>query len=856
MDDTVVAGTSEALWNIESETGGAAFWHIACSDQAPGFPSTPRVNSPTCSWRYAIPDGPNFETGDRTQGSLTTVDPITISQGSLLSFFTGYATELSPDRDLKSIELAQVTLDLQGNDEVQAFSPLAQIVGPGGSNSPVPFNALPVFQFIELVPLGFNPALARVDLNLTPFAGQRVMVRFNFDSVNRFANGAEGWYLDDITISGSGIETIFVPTTRVTTGALTGGVAFSAPFELAEGVNNLVAKATQPYSPNQSGQTSVSVFVDTTAPVVTLFGIPGSVNQAVQTLLGNVADLTLDSVAITQNGTEIFSQGEAGALSVPVSLVEGLNAFVATATDRGGLVDTDTFDVILDTSPPTIVDEGAIFPVGATSARTEDDIIFQVTAGDGAGDVSGVDKVELVFGGQVTDSLIPAADIPQIVREQFGITGNFVRFENVPAGIPPGQFSIVVRATDNAGNFAETTVSGDVTASLQAINLFLGDGANLVGVNIQALGASPDFDVNDVVAQALDTTKLDANFVASDITPNLGNTTTAGGTILGTSTVAVTNAAKIATGDRIAVGGGDTTLTANAVPTDTTISVADASGFAVNQGIVVSGKKGPFGLGFTAAAESATIQTINGNDITLTSALSSNHFAGDRVTGIQHARVTDVTGNTITIDGTFAIEPLSPVVEEAKLADIIDAIHFFTGGLSVGSGTGQGEFESFFTIPGPPDNLTVLKQGRAYWFLTKPQAFDRAAPLPGFVQGPIIPVRMQLDGVLFDASGATPSLPRTVDVVQGWNQIAIISERDRVVERGVRGLLFPTRQFTSLVEFQKFVEFDPILDEVEIVGGVFNPLFAGDVANPGDVMQIGRGFYIFVTDPAGGKHTP
>ncbi|MDA1348442.1 MAG: hypothetical protein O3A47_06195 [Chloroflexi bacterium] len=858
VDDPVTVGVSEDIWrDIGSVTGESAFWHIACSDQAPGFPSTPRVSSPTCSWRYATPDAPSFNTGARTQGSLTTFDPITISQGSQISFFTGYATELSSNTDVKLVEVAQVTQDLQGNDQVGEFKPLAQIVGPGGGSGPAPFNALPGFRFVELEPLFINPNLGQVGIDLSNFAGQRVMVRFDFDSVNRFANGGEGWYLDDIVISGSGTETVLVSTTRPPLGSTLGGVLFSTQFELAEGVNILVAKATQPYAPNRSGQTSASVFVDTTDPIVNLFGIPSAVNSPVQTLLGSVDDLTLQLVDITQNGEGIFSQGEAGSLSIPVSLSEGLNTFVATATDGGGLVGTATFEVILDTASPTIVDEGAIFPVGSVSARTQDDIIFQVTADDSGVGVSGVARVELVIDGQVTDELIPAADIPEVVREQFGITGNFVRFESVPSGIPPGEFSIAIRATDNAGNTTLTDVSGDVTASLEAMNIFLFDGANLVGVNLQALGASPDFDVNDVVAQSLDTSVLDSNFVNDVIGVNLGSSTSSD-VSLGDSTVDVADATGFAVGDRIAIGSGDTTLIGNTFPNQTTITVADGSAFAVDQGIVVSGDKGPFGLGFTSTAESATIQSISGNDLTLSAGLTLNHFNGARVTGIQHARVASVAGTTLTIDGFLSVEwsaLILPVVEEPKLADIINSIFYFTGGLGVGASSTQGIFEQF--VPGPAaDNLTALKQGRAYWFLTRSEAFARATPLPGFRQGPIIPVTMQLDGVLFDPSGQPPSLPRTVDVVLGWNQIALIGERDVIVERGARGLRADspdTRQFTSLVEFQKFIEFDPDSSEVEIVGGVFNPLYT-DKAD--DFMKVGRGFYIFVTDPAGGKHTP
>ena len=484
----------------------------------------------------------------------------------------------------------------------------------------------------------------------------------------------------------------------------------------------------------------------------------------------------------------------------------------------------------------------------------------------GIGNVSGVEKVELVIAGQVVSELFRADEIPAIVRAQFGITGNFVQFETVPAGLPPGEFSIRIRATDFAGNTTDTTITGDVTASLEAQNIFLFDGANLVGINLQATGdaPAPNFDVEDVLAQELDTSELGPNFVTDVIQANLGSSTNASaGPILATSTIEVADATDFNAGDRISVGAGDTTLVGNTGPNTTTITVTDGSVFSVGQGIVVTGEKGPFGLGFAGGAESATIQSIAGNTLTLTTGLTLNHFSGERVTGIQHARIASVAGTTITIDGTFAIEPDAgaAVEEEAKLADIVDAIFFFTGGLTVlGSGgtlttnPEKGIFQQF--IPGVGGDLLVLKQGRGYWFITNQEAFDRSAPLPGFKEGPIIPVTMQLDGVLFDATGQPPSLPATVNLDKaGWQQIALISERSRTVERGVRGLFERGDPlFTSLVEFQKFVRFDPDTGDVEIVGGVFNPLFVGDIANPGDTMEIGRGFYIRITEA--GTHTP
>ena len=873
VSDSVSTSQSANIWDV-GDDGSGALWHIACGNSFPGFPGPDRVGSPPCSWRYGIPDSPHFDTGSRTQGELTTKDTIPVSPGAELEFFTAYATELAPGADIKAVEVARVTTDLQGNDVVGAFKPILHIVGKVGGFAPPPQDAEPSFKYVELDPLFINPSMVPVNVDLSPLAGQRIKLRFRFDSVDEFANDGEGWYLDDIVIAGSGTKTVQVQTTAldppvvdvVNGSSTTMFRAFTQSFLLAEGQNIVVAKGVQPYSPFKIGQDQVTGFLDTTPPQVTLAGIPASTNQLVQTLSGTIADDTLQSLQIsqitfsgaatsTQTIFNLSSVPPSGTFTVPVSLVEGKNTFRAVAADGGNLSSIVTLDAIGDITPPGIVDEGAIFPVGAVSARAGDELIFQVAADDSTGDVSGVQKVELVIDGQVVDELIPAAEIPEIIRAKFDITGNFVLFTSVPEGIPPGEFSIQVRATDNAGNTSDTTVSGDVTASLKAMNIFLFEGANLVGVNLQATGASPAFDIDDVLAQKLDTTHLDGTF-ASSLTLALGSTTGNLSAIAGGSQIAVADASGFVAGDRIAVGSGDTTLSTGAAAGATTISVGDTTGFAAGQIIAISGDKGPFGLGFASGSATSTIASVATSTITLDSGLASTHFNGARVTGIQHARVDSVSGTTITINGTFVVEPPSSirVVEEPKLGDIISAIFFFTGGVSVGSGSTQGVFQQ--SIPGVGGDLAVLSQGRAYWFITRTEAFDRSAPLPGFLEGPIIPMVMQMDGVLFDPTGTPPSLPATVELDKaGWHQITLISEKDRTVENGVRGLIVGgAAQFTSLNEFQKFIRFDPIIGEVEIVGGVFNPLFVGDIANPGDTMEVGRGFYIFMTQP--GTHTP
>ena len=190
VDDPVTAADSNDLWDITND-GSNVKWNISCSGSGT---EAKRNNTGPCSWRYGTDGAPGFNNGSRTFGTLTTADPVSVSQDTVLEFFTTYGTEVVSDKDLKLVSVATVTPDLQGNDVTGTFQPILQIVGRGGGDggTPQPANAHPSFQFRELDPLFINPNLIRVNKSLAAFAGQRIKVRFKFDSVNRFANGGEG----------------------------------------------------------------------------------------------------------------------------------------------------------------------------------------------------------------------------------------------------------------------------------------------------------------------------------------------------------------------------------------------------------------------------------------------------------------------------------------------------------------------------------------------------------------------------------------------------------------------------------------------------------------------------------------
>ena len=532
VDDNVALSTSEGLWDIDSSQSNGPLWHVSCQDSF----SPTKVSSPICSWRYANPGQGNFQTGSpdiNTSGSLAMVDTAEVNPGTELEFFTGYATELHADIDRKVIEVAVVTTDLQGNDVVGQFQPIAQIVGQGVGFAPHPFNAHPSFHYIELEPLFINPNLAHVVVNLSPFAGDRVKVRFLFDAVDGFANEGEGWYLDDIRVAGAGVKSIVIPTIPMTPPVQDGGEiyyrSFSTPFELAEGQNLAGSFAQQPYSPFNSLLVLVTGFVDQTAPNLTLFGLPAATSNLLQTLEGNIDDATFQSLEITHtnaNGSQVIfslsSMPTEGDFSSPVSLIEGVNTFDAVAIDGGGLQSLESLQVIADITPPTA--SVKIVTVSSEGEAVLGDQYFVVVAA--SDNLSGVASVLDVTSG---DAMAPVGEVPTILvvmhdlGDVSGTSATHVQLATVQAGTPVGQNQINITVVDGAGNQSSVAGTIDVVSARSNRNFFL-----FPGVNFARLALIPD-DGNPITTDDDSLDRLMTQDVTSSVNPALA--TALGGTV-------------------------------------------------------------------------------------------------------------------------------------------------------------------------------------------------------------------------------------------------------------------------------------------------------------------------------------
>jgi hypothetical protein len=311
-------------------------------------------------------------------------------------------------------------------------------------------------------------------------------------------------------------------------------MGFTTTFDLEEGLNTINVDAIQGYDPFLEGAASVFGYVDFTAPVITMSGLPDETNVLVQTLSGTVSELKLETLQVQQTtitstttgatssqviysassvpatACEADEDGEVdatcGSYSVGVSLKEGANVFFVTATDSGGKIATTTHSVILDTKAPS--GYAAIVTVTSDGEALVGDQFFVIAAAED--DSSGMDYVTLT-GSSVKFSA--SSSVPDLLYDMHGLqkvvtsttTGDtasttHVTLLTVQAGTPVGENTYSVTLYDKAGNSATTTTDLSVVSSRTNRNYFLFPDFNYMG-----LGLIPD----DGMASTTDDAKLD-----------------------------------------------------------------------------------------------------------------------------------------------------------------------------------------------------------------------------------------------------------------------------------------------------------------------------------------------------------
>lgn len=253
------------------------------------------------------------------------------------------------------------------------------------------------------------------------------------------------------------------------------GIDVSSPFSLPEGTHDITVVAAD-VAGNQS-TSSFTVKVDSVKPLVS-FGLTGLAGEASwyksATVVVDVTDATsgVQTLIITDNG---FVK------SSPMSLFDGIHSIVATATDNAGNVQSSSYNIQVDGTPPSIVPS------------------ITGTAGENGWYVSGVTI-------QAANSDATSA----IASEKFRLDGGAWQAGTGITVSLDGVHSVDFLAIDNAGNQATDSITINVDTVPPAQLLVLN---GTTGLN--------NWYVSDVLAAVAATDATSGNVVTT-ITDNGG----------------------------------------------------------------------------------------------------------------------------------------------------------------------------------------------------------------------------------------------------------------------------------------------------------------------------------------------
>ena len=481
--------STDLLGPADFEAGGEGFTNTGLWHRTDDFtdPPNPRaIDSLSLAYTQDADNGNpgvfDFNTGAPNAG-IATSDPFVVGQNTQFCSAHWYDNEGGVDFD-------EMQVRLKTDSGSTVLYQIVSFTPPFGGGFPqsgtfftedfVPHDLV----FIEPFRTNFGsgaPIFTNLCVDLDEFIGQTVQVEFSFSSGDDILNDGEGWFVDEVSVTGAGAASGLAPLPVV-------NFVFSGPFALTEGSNAITVTAVRNAYETQTATVTVNVFLDQSVPVITLDVLSAQTNNAILTITGSFVEATPKLLEL-RIGTKTFTLAKAAdfdpedpTFSKVVNLTEGANAIVARLTDKGGLVGTDSASVTLDTAAPVISVLGPIYPVGEVSARAGDPIVFQVNATDAA---SGVDSVVVLPG---SEPLLPINDISEAVRDQWQVdaTATHILPVVVPAGVQASSFTLNIRVTDKAGTFANGTVIGTITASLQAFNIYLMPGANLVSTPLIA----------------------------------------------------------------------------------------------------------------------------------------------------------------------------------------------------------------------------------------------------------------------------------------------------------------------------------------------------------------------------------
>ena len=503
----------------------AGLWHFTTN-----LPVVTAGATPTGAVAYygqGEPGSPNFNTGSTNTGTLTT-PAFDAKTGAKLFVDVWYQTEPGFDFDKKIFQFCETGAGCTTFLQIVDF-PSSLFFGTGGGGTPGETFAGPFGFDFAFVPNNrldgsSNRLLTPIQVGLNQFAGKNGTIQVLFNSVDNIGNDGAGLVIDNLEVTGPKFVGQAFPVTNK---------AFNFNLAIADGSNSTTLTASSGVPGTANGAVTVTTFLDTQAPVVTLDAVTSPTATNTQTLTGTFVESNPQVLEIKVNGKVVeskktFTAGD-NTFSKLIALDEGANAVEVQMTDLAGrLSDSDagtagdqpeTASIVLDTTAPLI--QAAVVPIeSSSSVRVDDPYFILVNAVDstaGGATATGISKVELNSGSTLVQ-FAPIASVPEVIVKKHGL-GTFgasvatthVLMTTVPSGTPTGLLGNALIATDGGGNTVASSVNATVVATLPDRNVYLSEGFNFVGFPLIAdtppLATLLDQDVTNVSATLVEATQ-------------------------------------------------------------------------------------------------------------------------------------------------------------------------------------------------------------------------------------------------------------------------------------------------------------------------------------------------------------
>lgn len=191
LSNVVNAPTKPAIFIFQDQVeGGTNGWTVSGSDGQGGgslwHQSTRRFTSSGNAWYYGLESNGTYNTGAANQGTLVS-PPIDLSsaQDPVLQFQTFLETENNVNYDKATVSISSDN----GNTWTTVWNKTTT-----------------------------NGSFVNESIDLSGYAGQTILLRFHFDTVDAVFNDYEGWFVDDISVVQSGVP-LAAPTGLTVQGA-------------------------------------------------------------------------------------------------------------------------------------------------------------------------------------------------------------------------------------------------------------------------------------------------------------------------------------------------------------------------------------------------------------------------------------------------------------------------------------------------------------------------------------------------------------------------------------------------------------------------------------------------------------